>query len=103
MGGDEEDAGCRGSPGETHFMFTHQREVGLLPTISLFSLLQLHQCPSACFIRAAFPITDSGVYWCETGLGETSDTVNITVSGEREASVTLCCRMRQKIPLICDV
>lgn len=69
---------------EKHTMFTHQREAGSLPTIPLFSPLQLHQCPSACFIRAAFPMTDSGVYWCETGLGETSDTVNITVSGEQE-------------------
>lgn len=66
---------------------------------SPFSLLQLHHCPSACFIRAAFPVTDSGVYWCETGLGETSESVNITVSGEQEASATWCCSTRQKRPV----
>lgn len=75
-------------------LLTHQREVGLFPT-ALLSVLQLHPYPSACFVRAAFPVTDSGVYWCETGPGQTSGAVNITVSGEQEASATLCCGLRQ--------
>ncbi|XP_039996759.1 low affinity immunoglobulin gamma Fc region receptor II-c-like isoform X2 [Xiphias gladius] len=37
-------------------------------------------CPFSCFISAAFPCTHSGVYWCETGPGTTTDTVNIVVT-----------------------
>lgn len=41
---------------------------------------EVRPCPSSCNITAAFPATDSGAYWCETGPGETSNTVNITVT-----------------------
>ncbi|XP_074479623.1 low affinity immunoglobulin gamma Fc region receptor II-a-like isoform X2 [Sebastes fasciatus] len=41
---------------------------------------EVRPCPSSCFITAAFPATDSGEYWCETGPGATSNTVNITVT-----------------------
>ncbi|XP_038588254.1 low affinity immunoglobulin gamma Fc region receptor III-like isoform X2 [Micropterus salmoides] len=41
---------------------------------------EVHQYPSSCSIIAAFPTTDTGQYWCKTGLGETSDPVNITVT-----------------------
>ncbi|XP_076581120.1 uncharacterized protein LOC143317065 [Chaetodon auriga] len=42
---------------------------------------EVQPCPHSCSIYTAFPATDSGVYWCESGLGETSDTINITVTG----------------------
>ncbi|XP_049423598.1 Fc receptor-like B isoform X5 [Epinephelus fuscoguttatus] len=41
---------------------------------------EVRPCPSSCSITAAFPATDSGVYWCETGRGETSNSVNISVT-----------------------
>ncbi|XP_078020079.1 uncharacterized protein LOC144459634 isoform X2 [Epinephelus lanceolatus] len=43
---------------------------------------EVRPCPSSCSITAAFPATDSGVYWCETGRGETSDSVNISVTAD---------------------
>lgn len=45
------------------------------------SSLQVHPCPASCVVIGAFPATDSGAYWCETGAGQTSQTVNITVTG----------------------
>lgn len=45
------------------------------------SSLQVRPCPASCVINGAFPATDSGAYWCESGAGETSSTVNITVTG----------------------
>ncbi|XP_071315744.1 Fc receptor-like protein 5 isoform X2 [Trachinotus anak] len=41
---------------------------------------EVRPCPSSCSITHAFPATDSGVYWCENGLGTTGNTVNITVT-----------------------
>ncbi|KAM4536727.1 low affinity immunoglobulin gamma Fc region receptor III-A-like [Odontesthes bonariensis] len=41
---------------------------------------EVHPCQHPCTIRDAFPVTDSGEYWCETGLGATSSNVNITVT-----------------------
>ncbi|XP_067378820.1 high affinity immunoglobulin gamma Fc receptor I-like [Channa argus] len=64
------------------------------------------KCTSPCSITAAFPATDSGVYWCEAGLEATSKTVNITVTAGHVIlqspalpvmegdNVTLCCRHR---------
>ncbi|XP_078020075.1 uncharacterized protein LOC144459633 isoform X2 [Epinephelus lanceolatus] len=43
---------------------------------------EVRPCPSSCSITAAFPATDSGVYWCETGRGETSNSVNISVTAD---------------------
>ncbi|KAG7496834.1 low affinity immunoglobulin gamma Fc region receptor II-a-like [Solea senegalensis] len=37
-------------------------------------------CPSPCSVTAAFPSTDSGLYWCQTGTGRNSTSVNITVT-----------------------
>uniref|UniRef100_UPI0037E75917 high affinity immunoglobulin gamma Fc receptor I-like n=1 Tax=Semicossyphus pulcher TaxID=241346 RepID=UPI0037E75917 len=39
-------------------------------------------CPFACYISAAFPFTDSGEYWCESGQGATSISVNISVTAD---------------------
>ncbi|XP_072232074.1 low affinity immunoglobulin gamma Fc region receptor II-a-like isoform X2 [Leuresthes tenuis] len=41
---------------------------------------EVHPCQQPCTIRDAFPVTDSGEYWCESGLGATSSNVNITVT-----------------------
>ncbi|XP_053715860.1 uncharacterized protein LOC128755834 isoform X2 [Synchiropus splendidus] len=41
---------------------------------------KFHVCPAPCLIPSAFPATDSGVYWCDTGLQQTSCSVNITVT-----------------------
>ncbi|XP_034021055.1 low affinity immunoglobulin gamma Fc region receptor II-a-like [Thalassophryne amazonica] len=41
---------------------------------------EVRPCLSLCSITAAFPTTDSGLYWCETGLGLTSDAVIINVT-----------------------
>ncbi|XP_034532775.1 high affinity immunoglobulin gamma Fc receptor I-like [Notolabrus celidotus] len=40
---------------------------------------EVHPCPS-CSISAAFPFTDSGEYWCQSGQGATSNSVNISVT-----------------------
>lgn len=42
--------------------------------------LQVGPFPSGS-VRVAFPATDSGHYWCESDGGESSQAVNITVTG----------------------
>ncbi|XP_019961750.2 low affinity immunoglobulin gamma Fc region receptor II-like [Paralichthys olivaceus] len=37
-------------------------------------------CPSPCFITAAFPATDSGVYWCQRDVRSSRVNVTITVT-----------------------
>lgn len=78
MESDEEDAGWGGKQHVTTAS-TPKRLFFFLPINAPW---QVHPCPSSCSIQAAFPATDSGAYWCETGLGETSDMFNITVTGE---------------------
>lgn len=49
-----------------------------------FTLLQVHHCPLPCSITTAYPFTDSGAYWCESGLGAASSPINISVTGRLE-------------------
>ncbi|XP_059210472.1 low affinity immunoglobulin gamma Fc region receptor II-a-like [Centropristis striata] len=42
---------------------------------------EVRPCSSSCSVSAAFPATDSGEYWCQSGTTGTSNSVNITVTG----------------------
>nr|XP_046237055.1 uncharacterized protein LOC124054744 isoform X2 [Scatophagus argus] len=92
---DEEDEGRREEDGPAGWRVMRRTRDG-----------EVHPCPLSCSISAAFPATDSGVYWCQTELGETSGGVNITVSAgsvildgpvlpvTEGDDVTLSCRRR---------
>lgn len=47
--------------------------------------LQVGACGPSCVVVAAFPATDSGQYWCESGTGSSS-AVNISVTGTSKQS-----------------